>query len=256
MSNMDSSLSPGETSKHKCLIYEGDPSEQLRVVVPLLMDGLQDNWRCLYLGSPDAVAMVHSALDDHGVDTKHQTDRGALVLSSDRSHLTNGVFDPKKMIDGLCTTIDGAVRDGFGGLCATGDMRWELGADANFVRLVEYEALLEQVFRERPLRGICQYHRNILPESAVREALLTHRSAYLGDVLNRDNLFYIPPELLLDAHGGPGGKADWMCQQVLRVLRAEQARDVALAEQRHLAEQLAVMNHELERRVAQRTAEL
>jgi light-regulated signal transduction histidine kinase (bacteriophytochrome) len=90
----------------------------------------------------------------------------------------------------------------------------------------------------------------------VREALLTHRSAYLGDVLNRDNLFYIPPELLLDAHGGPGGKADWMCQQVLRVLRAEQARDVALAEQRYLAEQLAVMNHELERRVAQRTAEL
>jgi signal transduction histidine kinase len=40
-----------EVSRHKCLIYDGDPSEQLPVVVPLLMDGLHENWRCLYLGS-------------------------------------------------------------------------------------------------------------------------------------------------------------------------------------------------------------
>ena len=44
-----------EVSRHKCLIYDGEPSEQLPVVVPLLADGLRDNWRCLYLGSPDAV---------------------------------------------------------------------------------------------------------------------------------------------------------------------------------------------------------
>ena len=32
------------------------------MVVPLLMEGLTKNWRCLYLGSPDAVHMVDSAL--------------------------------------------------------------------------------------------------------------------------------------------------------------------------------------------------
>jgi signal transduction histidine kinase len=232
-----------EVSRHKCLIYDGDPIEQLPVVVPLLADGLQENWRCLYLGSPEAVQMVDSALLAKGIDTAREQRRNALVFSSDRSHLVDGRFDPNAMVDGLCRSIDEAVHEGFVGLCATGDMRWELGADENFDRLLEYEARLEQVFRDRPLRGICQYHRQLVPAHAVQEALMTHRATYVGDVLNRDNLFYIPPELLLEAAGADAGKrGEWMCRQILRVLDAERARDEVL--------------RDLERRVAERTAEL
>jgi signal transduction histidine kinase len=238
-------VAAGDVSRHKCLIYDGDPSQQLPVVVPLLVNGLHDNWRCLYLGSPNTVEMVDSALAAKGVNTTREKHRKALVLSSDRSHLLDGRFDPDAMIDGLCQSIDEAVHDGFQGLCATGDMRWELGADENFDRLLEYEARLEQVFRERPLRGICQYHRGMVPEKAVQDALVTHRSAYLGDRLNEDNLFYIPPELLLEAQtdGSAGGRhAEWMCRQISRVLDAERSRDDVLLD--------------LERRVAERTAEL
>src|SRR5438128_1536387 len=130
-------------SRHKCLIYDGDPSEQLPVVIPLLLGGLEENWRCLYLGSPEMVRMVGTALSRKGVETTREMNRGALVLSSDRSHLTDGKFRPVAMVDGLCASIDEAVRDGFQGLCATGDMRWELGADENFDHLLEYEARLE-----------------------------------------------------------------------------------------------------------------
>jgi signal transduction histidine kinase len=233
-----------EVSRHKCLIYDGHPSEQLPVVVPLLMAGLQENWRCLYLGSPDAVQMVDQALSAKGIDTMAETKRSALVLSSDRSHLAAGRFDPDMMIGGLSTAIDGAVRDGFRGLCATGDMRWELGEDENFGHLLRYEALLEQLFREKPLRGICQYHRGLIPAEAVRDALVTHRSAYVGGEFNRDNLFYVPPELLLESrYGADASKhGEWMCQQILRVLDAERARDEVL--------------RDLEKRVAERTAEL
>jgi hypothetical protein len=38
-----------------------------------------------------------------------------------------GVFDPRRMVDWLSDSIDDAVSSGFEGLCATGDMRWELG---------------------------------------------------------------------------------------------------------------------------------
>jgi signal transduction histidine kinase len=241
---MTVSVQGAEVSRHKCLIYDGHPSEQLPVVVPLLLDGLHDNWRCLYLGSPESVEMVDAALTTKGVDTANETKRAALVLSSDRSHLVNGRFDPAAMVDGLCKSIDESVRDGFQGLCATGDMRWELGEDGNFDRLLEYEARLERVFRDKPLRGICQYHRGLVPAHAVRDALVTHRSAYVGDALNQDNLFYVPPEILLDAReGGDGSKhGEWMCQQILRVLDAERARDDVL--------------RDLEKRVAERTTEL
>lgn len=253
-----------EVSRHKCLIYDGHASEQLPVVVPLLTDGLQNNWRCLYLGSPEMVRMVDTALVATGIDTAHESDRGALVFSSDRSHLAGGRFFPEALIDGLCSLIDGALADGFEGLCATGDMKWELGPDENFEALLDYEARLEQLFREKPLRGICQYHRDVIPAQAVRDALVTHRSAYIGNVLNRDNLFYIPPELLLEKGGSNGPKqGEWMCQQIIRVLNAEHRRDEALralkeseSHQRRLAEQLAELNRDLERRVIERTAEL
>ena len=238
-----------DVSRHKCLIYDGHPSEQLPVVVPLLLDGLKDNWRCLFLGDPDTIRMIDAALAAHNVDTKREQARGALVLSADRSHLEGGAFDPQAMIDGLCTLIDEAVQDGFQGLCATGDMKWELGDDSNFDRLVEYEALLERVFRTRPLRGICQYRRDVIPAPAVREALLTHRSTYIGHVLNRDNLFYIPPEILLERRQDAAQYGEWMCQQIIRVLNAERKRDEALAA-------LEATNRDLEQRIAERTAAL
>ena len=239
-----------EVSRHKCLIYDGHPSEQLPVVVPLIQEGLRDRHRCLYLGDPEMVRMVESALAEKGVDTAQEIRRGALVFSSDRSHLDGG-FDPQAMVDMLRRLVDDALRDGFHGLCATGDMMWELGSDANFDRLQEYEALLERVFREKPLMGVCQYRRDTVPPRALREALMTHRSVYVGAHLNRDNLFYLPPELLLPAVDARLREAqgEWMCQQITRVLRAEHKRDEALAEQRRLAE-------DLERRVRERTADL
>jgi signal transduction histidine kinase len=238
---MTTALDQPDVSRHKCLIYDGHPAQQLPVVVPMLIDALDANWRCLYLADPDTIEMMEKALRARGVDTRREQYRGALVLSADRSHLVNGRFDPRSMIDGLCRLIDESVQQGYAGLCATGDMRWELGADANFDHLLEYEARLEQVFRERPLRGICQYRRDVIPQQAVRDALLTHRSAYMGNVLNRDNLFYIPPELVLEGQN-PERQAQWMYQQIARIMRAEEQRDQVL--------------HDLERRVAERTAEL
>jgi signal transduction histidine kinase len=253
-----------EVSRHKCLIYDGDPSEQLPVVIPFLLDGLQNHWRCLYLGSPEMVRMIDSALTRHGVEAAHEMQHGSLILSSDRSHLAQGTFEPRMMIDSLSAMVDTAVQEGFEGLCATGDMLWELGTSKNFDRLLEYETRLEQLFREKPLRGICQYQRDIVPDQAVRDALATHRSAFIGDVLTHDNLFYIPPELLLEGNDSNASKqGEWLCQQILRVLQAEQRRDLALkalaeseSHQRHLAQQLAEMNRNLERHVKDRTAEL
>lgn len=251
-----------EVSRHKCLIYDGHPSEQLPVIVPLIINGLRENRRCLYLGPPEMLQMVDSALAAKGVNITKETRRGALVFSSDRSHLRNG-FDPYSMIGMLTDFIDDAVRDGFQGLCATGDMMWELGTEKNFDLLLEYEALLEQVFREKPLSGICQYHRKTVPGHAIRDALLAHRSVYLGNELNDDNLFYIPPELLLENSPLHDRHGEWMCQQITRILNAERKRDMALAalskseaQQRRLAEELAVLNQGLEKRVRERTIEL
>ena len=70
---------------------------------------------------------------------------------------------------------------------------------------------------------------------------------------------------MLEKRGGSSDlkQGEWMCQQIIRVLNAEHKRDEALrelqaseAQQRRLAEQLAELNRDLERRVMARTAEL
>jgi len=250
-----------EVSRHKCLIYEGDPSEQLPVVVPFLLDGLRNNWRCLYVGNPRATKMVEQALAREGVSTARETKRKALIFSSERDHLSGGTFDPRAMVEWLSRSVDEAVQDGYEGLCATGDMRWELGPDDNFEYLAEYEARLEQLFRTKALRGICLYHRDILPAAAARNALAAHRSVYMGRALKPDNFFYIPPELILERESSGAEMGAWMCEQIMRVVNAESARDQAMAalresemQQRQLAEQLAEANRDLESRVQERTS--
>jgi len=251
-----------EISRHKCLIYDGHPSEQLPVIVPLLEDGLSANERCLYLGDPMMIAMVQNALAARKIDVAGEIARGALVFSSDRPP-EDQPFEPGAMVGMLVGMIDEAVEDGFAGLCATGDMRWELGRDENFDRLHEYEALLEQVFRSKPLRGICQYHRGTVPTKALDAAVRAHRSLYIDGWLNRDNLFYVPPELLLHEYKDGSQLGEWMCQQLIRIMQAERLRDQAVdalreseATQRRLAEELADTNRHLEQRVLERTRDL
>lgn len=187
---------PVEVSPHQCLIYDGHPSEQLPIIVPFLMRGLNDGWRCLYLGNAEMVEMIRTALLAKEIDVDSSAMRQALIFSSERPHLEGGRFEPGAMIRSLREVTATAKRDGFKGLCATGDMSWELGTEKNFDRLLEYESLLESAFKELPLRGICQYHKRTIPPRALRDAMLTHRSVYLEQTLVKENRGYIPPDLL------------------------------------------------------------
>jgi light-regulated signal transduction histidine kinase (bacteriophytochrome) len=81
-------------------------------------------------------------------------------------------------------------------------------------------------------------------------------------LLEHDNPFYVPPELLLDP-SAIARRAEWMCRQLLRILEAERVRDELLAElrrrdadQRRLADDLTSIKRGLEHRLADRTAEL
>jgi signal transduction histidine kinase len=241
-------------TRHRCLVYEGSPSEQLPVIAPLLEDSLREGLRCLYLGPPAALDLMAGALWERGVNVSAEAARGALVMSAARDHLDGRGFDPAALAAGLERLVDQAVADGFTGLCATGDMAWELGEDADWRRLLEYETLLDGVFARKPLRGICQYRRDGLPAVAVGDALRSHRAVYLGQELQSQNPFYLPAEARPAGGAAAGGaalalQADWMRRQLERLSAAESERDAALKE-------LWRANEELEKRVAERTAEL
>lgn len=177
------------------MIYAGSPAQQLPLLAALIIEKLKANQQCMYLNSPSMVAGVRSYLAAAGIDLNEQIKRRALVLSSDQEHLIEGRFDVDRMLDRLVDAVHDAQQDGYAGLWASGDMTWEFGNEKNLTKLFEYECGLEKTLRKNPaLSGVCQYHRDTMPDELIKDALCTHEAVYLSDTLSRINPSYISPE--------------------------------------------------------------
>jgi len=201
--------------RHQCLIYEGSPAKHLRALAAGIVENLKKNKRCLYLNSPTMVSGIRSYLAAAGVDLAHEMERGALVLSCDESHLVDGQFDSGRMLALLEDAIEEALRDGFSGLWATGDMTWEFGNEKNFVKLLEYERGLEQLFEKHvSLSGVCQYHTDTLPIGVVEQGLYIHRGVFVSETLSRINPYYLSHETLASRPKGSVSEVRQMVQSL------------------------------------------
>lgn len=182
--------------RHQCLIYDGPPSVQLPILSAVIKQKLEEGYRCMYFNSVPMVTGVRCALAARGIDVVNEVNRTRLVLSSEPFTSSDGGFDIDLIIRNLEIALDQALNDGYKGLWASGDMTWELGSEKNFSKLVEYESRLEKVFQQRPeISGICQYHKNTLPNEVLRQSLVTHRGIFINETLSRVNPHYASPGL-------------------------------------------------------------
>jgi len=145
------------------------------------------------------VAGMRSYLAAAGVDVTHEIEKGSLVLSSEQNHLVAGQFDIDMMMDTLAGALNQALKDGYAGLWASGDMTWEMGPDKDFSKLLEYEQRLEEFFHQHPeMGGICQYHADTLPFEAVRLGFQSHASVFINETLTLINPYFIHSETSRD----------------------------------------------------------
>ncbi|HTB95674.1 MAG TPA: MEDS domain-containing protein [Terracidiphilus sp.] len=183
----------GAVPRHRCLLYEGPPSKQLPTLAAVICQKIEENYRCLYLNSPTMVTGMASYLAAQGRDVLEDTKQGRLVLSSDQHNAEDGLFDVDAMLQGLGDALDQALKDGYRGLWASGDMTWEFGRSGNFSRLLEYEWRLEEFFGSHPeLEGICQYHVDTLPPEAIQHGRDAHPAIFVNETLSLVNLHYHP----------------------------------------------------------------
>lgn len=175
------------------MVYEGPPSRHLRPISMAVRDRLAEHCRCIYLNSESMIAESRSYLEMAGVDVDLEVREANLVLSSERPHLVNNRFDGEAMLKSLETELDRALRDGYAGLWATGDMTWELGRDQDVMKLLRYEWGLEKFIQSRPqLNGVCQYHVNSLPAGLVEHGICSHREIFVNETLSVLNSKFTP----------------------------------------------------------------
>jgi hypothetical protein len=184
--------------RHQCIIYSGAPSEKLPALTAIMCSMMEEGFRCLYLNSAPMIAGIRSSLASMGVDVPIAIAEGRLVLSSEPVAV-NDNFNIDDMLQKLENAVDEALKDGYKGLWASGDMTWELGSQKNFEKVMEYEWKLEELFQKRKeLRGICQYHHDTLPRDTVATALVTHKMVFINETLSRLNPHYCDPKLSPD----------------------------------------------------------
>ncbi|HEY4416675.1 MAG TPA: MEDS domain-containing protein [Verrucomicrobiae bacterium] len=180
-------------SRHMCFVYEGDPSRQLPALAAMLQMKLNEGFRCMYLHNPSMVAGMRSTLTMFGIDVEREIAQNRLILSSDPVTSPDGSFDTDSMLRLLENTLDQALKDGFKGLWATGDMMWEFGSEKNLEKLLDYEHKLEEIFQRRSeLCGICQYHYDTLPYQITEHGLSAHQAAFVNGTFSRVNPHFVP----------------------------------------------------------------
>ena len=187
-----------EPVRHQCLVYDGAPSRHLAALARTIAARLALDFRCMCFDTPPMIAGMRSYLAAEGVDVASDIEQGRLVLTSDRSHLVDGVrFDLTRMTRALGEALDAALDDGFRGLWCTGDIAWEFGPERDFSSLLEYERRLDDYIDAHPnFGGVCQYHRDTLPSQAVEAGLLTRPRIFIDQTISLINPQFISRETL------------------------------------------------------------
>jgi hypothetical protein len=180
-------------ARHQCMIHEGAPFQQFHRLSSVIAERLKSNYRCFYANHPEMVAGMRLYLDAHGLDVAGETERGALVLTSEQTHLIDGRFDANRILSMLEWVLDESARDGFAGVWGSGDVAWELGSDLDVDKLIAYERGAEEVSARRPeLQCVCLYRVDALPRDFAHPAFSTHRSIYVDDATSLLNPYYDP----------------------------------------------------------------
>ena len=224
--NFDARRSGYQQGDHVCSLFLA-PEDQLRTAVEYIKGGFARRERCLYVCCEHPVDQFRDALRAGGIDVDREERRGALVIvTKQEGHLKTGCFDPDEMIELLATFVAEALRDGYQGLCAAGDMAWVLDHAPGTERLAEYEARLNHFCESTHVTALCLYNLKTLSPQMLEDCLATHRLVHLkrvdGPVLV-ENPFYDRSNSGTNRATDPHGlhaKVDWL----KRIARSSNAK--------------------------------
>lgn len=226
--------------QHLCLLYES-PAALRATLVPYFRDGLAKNERCLYIADADSADAAARTLADAGLDVGGAMARGQLqVLTTREAYHPHGRFEPEAMLELMDHSADEAIADGFTGLRGSGEMAWALGPEPGNERLMEYEALLNDVIERHRFVGICRYNMRRFPPSMIRDVLRVHPFVVLGSLVC-PSAYYEPPDMFL-GRTSETDRLGWSIAQLYRTRAAKRELEHAV----HARDEfLSIASHEL-----------
>ncbi len=160
---------------HLCMIYE-DHEEQFGMILPFVKSGLLRKEKCVYIADDNTVEKVISEMKaaDPDLFGKSLDNESLSVLTKRETYVKDGYFAPEKMIALLAENTDSALKAGFAGLRATGEMTWMFAGDPGSEKMMEYEAKLNDFLPAHQALAVCQYSRTKFSNEQLISVFQTH----------------------------------------------------------------------------------
>lgn len=178
---------------HMCLIYNNE-EERRQVIFQFLASGLASGERVGYFADMMNPGQVVELLEEIGVQRDVLDDLDKFTVSEAKDvYCPDGQFVPERMLQTLRNAYDSCMEEGFIGTRVSGEMSWALKELPGSDRLMEYEALVNNVLVTHPVTAICQYDANRFDGATIVDVLNVHPMMIVrGQIVH--NPYYMKPE--------------------------------------------------------------
>ncbi len=176
---------------HICLVYR-DEQERRRVVRRFVESGLIDNEQVFYFADTPEKPAVDSWLREMDIDASVYTQAPHLELEQAlATYCPDGSFDQCNMTATIRQAYTASKSSGFAHSRVSGEMSWALHGLPGSERLIDYEAMINEVVKTHPITAMCQYDANRFDGETVFRAMQVHPYMVMGGQIVRNPYYEI-----------------------------------------------------------------
>jgi hypothetical protein len=178
---------------HMCLIYSGE-KERRNVIGKFLQSGILGKEKVSYFADVMTPEEVRDWLRDMDIDLP--SDDRFSIWEAEGTYCPNGTFVPETMLNTLRVFYDQALSGKYSNARISGEMSWALKGIPGSDRLMEYEALVNDVLVTHPVTAICQYDANRFDGATIFDVLKVHPMMIVHGQILRNPYFMKPQDFL------------------------------------------------------------
>ena len=184
-----------DESRHVCAFFNNE-EEEYRVLLPFIKDGFKCGDKAIHVVNPDQRLDHLHRLAAAGIDAASAQQSGQLELRTNtETYLRNGRFDQDRMLEVFEQLASGNAPRKFPLSRIICRMDWAVESGSRD-SVVEFEARVNNVWRNHDDAVICTYHLPQFGGDTVIDILRTHPMVIIGGILQQ-NPFFVPPEVFL-----------------------------------------------------------
>ena len=190
--------------RHICAFFH-NRDEEYRWLVEFVRDGIDTGDRCFHVVDAKYRPRHRQRLIEGGIDVQSLEEKGQLeILGWDSTYLVDGAFNETKML----AMIDGVLTDsrtrGFPRTRFYGSMVWAVENQLSLKDFIHFEARVNDVISRHDDPVACGYDLTRFDGSTIVDAMRTHPTLVIGDVVQQ-NPFYIGPDEMIAEFRGRSG---------------------------------------------------